>query len=201
MIGGALGIGAGSASSSSASTGGGALAGAGSLLGDVWMPFVNWAANRKARSNWRKSLQRGPSYWKQGMERAGINPLYALSKGGGPGNLFMSGPAPSSGQGMGERAVHSAQAGAMMRQSMKWTIDRMRAEARHAENIAIMSDRDRQRADRYWELDRGLLAGEEGPWMRRAAMYGPPAAAVVNAASRLITPRTSFHIPGRRGSR
>lgn len=80
--------------------------------------------NRKARSDWRKSLQRGPTYWAEGLRRAGINPLYALSKGPGPGSLTLQGRGmqPGASPGAGgfapgvSSAISSRLAGAQVRE-------------------------------------------------------------------------------------
>lgn len=72
--------------------------------------------NKKARSDWRKSLQRGPTYWRQGLERAGINPIYALGGGSFPGtNLSIQGQTTAGGRPAGGSFAASARAMELMR--------------------------------------------------------------------------------------
>lgn len=63
--------------------------------------FSAWS-QAKSRSDWRKSLQRGPTYAVQGLRRAGINPLYAYGKGFNAGSFSnqASGVSQASGAGM-----------------------------------------------------------------------------------------------------
>lgn len=56
-----------------------------SAAGNIAQIFEARRFDRKSWERYKKSLQRGPSWWREGLRRAGINPLYAISRGSGPG--------------------------------------------------------------------------------------------------------------------
>ncbi len=121
--------------------------------------YSAWA-NRKARSDWRKSLQRGPTYAVQGLRAAGINPLYAFGKGYNTGQFSQQAASPA---GRGGASVETgARAGQLISTSkdlqriLRANVHESRARAGIAENEKIILDRMRERETVSWSKEQKI---------------------------------------------
>ena len=133
--------------------------------------FSAWA-QAKARSDWRKSLQRGPTYAVQGLRKAGINPLFAVRSGAMGTRPFSAMAAmPTSGRGA-SGALAGAQAGKMIeeqRRLMYYQVGKAIADMGHAENVKILSDVERERAHALWQKDKKIWSAH-GARLRRTQL-------------------------------
>ncbi len=153
----------------------GALMSAGQSIGEGL--FSAWS-QRKSRSDWRKSLLRGPTYMMEGLRRAGLNPILAAGGAGGgvasartfhqqamqPGGKDVAG---------GARAGMEA-----MRMNKLMYYQTMEAEARagDAQNRKIISDAVREEAWTKWRLDKPIWNAKgdrlRGTHLEREALFG-----------------------------
>lgn len=166
----AVAAGLGAAQASSASQ----LAGAGAagidIVGNSISNIGSWwhsrQLNKKARSDWRKSLLRGPNYWRRGLVRAGINPLYVFGSGSFPGTaLSLQGQAPAARH--AGTAAQSARAAALMGQEERLLAAQENRAAAETEALKGRIARSLAEAE-YWLSDDGKQTAKEGA--RREAM-------------------------------
>lgn len=151
----------------------GAIAGQGTqALGESISNVGSWwharQLNKKARSDWRKSLQRGPSYWRQGLERAGINPIYVFGSGSFPGTaMSLQGQTPAARGGSGANFAQNARAASLMDQERR-TLQAQEglANANAAARVGEIAEADA--IAQYFGTPEGMETAKEGA--RRRAM-------------------------------
>lgn len=128
--------------------------------------------NKKARSDWRKSLLRGPSYMMEGLRRAGLNPILAVSGGGTLGKV-------SPFQVQGAAQMRQGAAGGNFQEAMRFKQEMATLKSNEEANMASARERNAmatlhgiqgERTEQQIQMD---SANAEGARVMRDQMNDP----------------------------